>query len=260
MEKMKKGDFCWTELGSPNLSASKKFYHEIFQWDFTDHSTAHGNYMMFRVGENDVGGAYEVTKEMKSQGVPNVWGSYVLVDDVVKVAEKAKQLGANVVREPMEVMEAGKMAVFVDPTGAVISVWQTNGEPGKLADVNKQGAPSWFELRTTDPKKAGDFYTKLFGWTVEKSEVGSGSMEYFTFKNDGRPAAGMFEIKEEMGKIPPHWGIYFTVNNLEKTLEKATKMGANLLYDIINIPEIGRFTGLQDPEGIAFSVIQYNRV
>lgn len=255
---IQQGDFCWTELSSPNLSVSKNFYQEIFQWDFTDHSTPHGNYMMFKVGEHDLGGAYELNPEMQAEGVPSVWSAYVLVEDVEKVAKHAKQLGAHMIREPMDVMEAGKMAVFADPTGAVISIWQTHGKPGIPADKSLQGVPSWFELLTSDMKKAGDFYTTLFGWVAEKSPLSS-PVEYVTFKNQGQAIAGMHVINDEKLHIPPHWGVYFTVSNLDKTLEKSVKMGSSMLYEPINIPEVGRFTALQDPEGVVFSIIQYNK-
>jgi predicted enzyme related to lactoylglutathione lyase len=138
------GDFCWTELSTPNLNASKNFYQEIFSWNYADHTMPAGVYSMMRLGEQELGGAYEITDEMKSHGIPSVWHAYVLVDDVVKMAEKAKQLGAHIICEPLEVMEMGKMAVFSDPTGAVISIWQTNGQPGKALDKNKHGATTCF--------------------------------------------------------------------------------------------------------------------
>lgn len=259
MEKRKAGDFCWAELGSPNIDASKKFYNEIFQWKYSENATPYGSYAMFKVGDEDLGGAYEISPEMQSQGMPAVWSSYILVDDVDKMTEKAKQLGAKILREPMEVMESGKMSVFADPTGAVISLWQAKNKESKAADKNKPGVPSWYELMTTDAKKAGDFYSKLFGWSAEKAPVGSGAMEYTTFTNGGKPMAGMMEIQKEMGPIPPHWGIYFTVSDLDKTLEKAKKMGANVLYDPMKVDEVGRFTAMKDPQGVVFSVIQYQR-
>lgn len=251
-----KGDFCWTELSTPNLTASKNFYQEIFNWNYADHTMQAGVYSMMRVGEDELGGAYEVTEEMKAHGVPSVWHAYVLVDDVNKMTQKAKELGAHIIREPLEVMEMGKMAVFADPTGAVISIWQTNGQPGKSLDKNKHGATTWFELKTTDMKKAGEFYSQLFGWDMHSEEVQPG-MQYVTFKNGPVPVAGMIQLTDKMVPMPSNWSIYFNVSNLDAAIEKAKKMGGSVLYHPVDMPKVGRFTAIQDPEGVVFSVIQY---
>ena len=67
---------------------------------------------------------------------------------------------------PFDVMEHGRMAVLADPTGAVFALWQANKHPGATA-IDEEGTLVWTELVTDDTNKAGDFYTKLFGWTTE---------------------------------------------------------------------------------------------
>ena len=89
---------------------------------------------------------------------------YVTVADVDEAAKRAEALGAKVLAPPFEVMDAGRMAVLQDPTGAVFQVWQATKHIGAKI-LNEPGALCWSELTTRDTKAAESFYTKLFGWT-----------------------------------------------------------------------------------------------
>ena len=68
--------------------------------------------------------------------------------------------------------------------------------------------------------------------------------------------AGMMEITEEMGPIPPHWGVYFGVDDADAAVKKAESLGGSIIIPAMDIPEIGRFAGIQDPQGAMFSVFQ----
>jgi predicted enzyme related to lactoylglutathione lyase len=82
-------------------------------------------------------------------------------------------------------------------------------------------------------------------------------MEYTMFTNDGdRPSGGMLQITPDMGPIPPNWLIYFAVDDCDATVKKATELGGNIIAPPTDIPTIGRFAVLTDPQGAVFATIK----
>ena len=156
-------------------------------------------------------------------------------------------------KEPFDVFTVGRMAVVQDPTGAVFALWQAGTHSG-AGIVNVPNSFCWNELATRDTKKAGDFYTSLFSWNRDVQNFGP--MEYTLFKNDARGAGGMFAITPEMGNVPPHWLVYFAVADCDAAVSKATGLGGKVWKPADNIPGVGRFAILSDPQGAAFAVIK----
>jgi hypothetical protein len=107
---------------------------------------------------------------------------------------------------------------------------------------------------TPDTNKAADFYTGLFGWGKDVQNFGP--MEYIMFNLGARPTAGMLQITPEMGNIPPNWLVYFAVDDCDARVQKATELGASVMKPADDIPGIGRFAILNDPQGAAFAIIK----
>jgi predicted enzyme related to lactoylglutathione lyase len=85
------------------------------------------------------------------------------------------------------------------------------------------------------------------------------NMDYTTFKlGDEPPIAGMMAITGEMGPMPPHWGTYFTVDDADEAVRKATELGGSVMMPAMDIPNVGRFAALTSPQGVMFSVIKYS--
>ena len=145
---------------------------------------------------------------------------------------------------------AGRMAIFQDPTGAFFCVWQAREHIGATI-VNEPGAFCWNELATKDTSRAIEFYTKLFGWRANVQDV-----QYTIFMNGENMAGGMLEMKPEWGDVPPNWMVYFAVDVCDASAEKAKDLGGQILNPPTDIPEVGRFSMLQDPQGAAFSIIK----
>ncbi len=247
------GTFCWVELGTSDGEAAKKFYTGLFGWDFTDTPIGPGMvYTMLKQDGKDVGALYQLMPEMKAQGIPPHWLSYVSVTSADETAAKAKEAGGALMKEPFDVSTVGRMAVVQDPTGAVFALWQAGTHAG-AGVVNVPNSLVWNELMTTDTAKAGDFYTTLFGWTKDVQQFG---MEYALFKNGDRGAGGMLAITPEMGPIPPNWMVYFAVDDCDATAEKASSLGGQIMKPAEDIPGVGRFAVLLDPQGAAFAIIK----
>ena len=248
------GTFCWVELGTTKGDAAKKFYTELFGWDFTDNPIGPDMvYTMFKLNGKDVGALYQLSSEMLSQGIPPHWMSYISVTDADETAQKAKSLGGTLRKEPFDVFDVGRMAVVQDPTGAVFALWQPRKHKG-AGVVNVPNSFCWNELATKDTTRAGDFYTKLFGWGKNVQQMGP--MAYTSFTNRERPAGGMYTPPPEMGNVPPHWLVYFAVDDTDAKVKKAVELGAKTIAPPRDIPGTGRFAIIQDPQGAVFGIIK----
>ncbi|HEY4044430.1 MAG TPA: VOC family protein [Rhodopila sp.] len=113
--------FVHVELNTTDLGKAKSFYGSLFGWTLQDLDMGGGHsYTMIGVGDGTGGGM--MTHPVP--GAPSAWLAYVGVDDIKAATEKARSLGANVMREPMEVMDAGWLSIIIDPTGAALGLWQ----------------------------------------------------------------------------------------------------------------------------------------
>ena len=246
----KPGTFCWIELGTSAGPAAKDFYTKLFGWDVEDRDMGPaGVYTIYKLNGKDVAASYELMADQRAQGVPPHWLSYVSVASADDAAAKAKASGATLLKEPFDVFTLGRMAVIQDPTGAVFAIWEAKDNKG-LGITQVANSLCWNELLTNDTQKGRDFYTNLFGWTTE--QFGG---DYTIFKNGERGIAGMFQIRPEMGPIPPNWTIYFAVDDCDAMVQKTTELGGTVLKPAEDIPTIGRFAVLQDPQSAVFAII-----
>jgi predicted enzyme related to lactoylglutathione lyase len=250
----KPGTFCWVELGTSNSVQAKNFYTKLFGWGFTDNPIGPDQvYTMLKIGDKDVGALYQLTTEMTSQGIPPNWMSYVSVTNADETAQKIKDAGGTLMKEPFDVFTVGRMAVVKDPTGAVFALWQAGTHKG--AGINNvPNSFCWNELATGDTAAAGDFYSKVFGWGKNVQQMGP--MTYTSFMNGDRPAGGMYKPSPEMGNIPPNWLVYFAVDDCDVKAQKATELGGKTIVPPSDIPGTGRFAVIQDPQGAVFGIIK----
>jgi uncharacterized protein len=113
--------FVHVELATTDIDKAKSFYQSLFSWQLQDMDMGGGmSYTMINVGEGTGGG---MMKHPVS-GAPSAWLAYALVDDVRLATEKAKSLGAKVMRDVTEVPNAGSFSIIIDPTGAALGLWQ----------------------------------------------------------------------------------------------------------------------------------------
>jgi len=247
------GTFCWPELATSDQAGARKFYTSLFGWRSDENDMGNGQtYTMLKKGDQAVGALYGVSpQEAKS---PPHWNSYVAVANVDETARKAKQLGGQVVLEPLDVMEHGRMAVIQDPTGAVFSLWQGKQHIGANL-LDEVGALCWTELLTNDTDKAGKFYTSLLPWKSDTQNMAH--TKYTMFKRGDQMAAGMLPTPKEVEGMPPQWFSYFAVDNVDQTVSKAQQLGGKVMRPAADIPDMGRFAILQDPQGAPFAIWQY---
>jgi predicted enzyme related to lactoylglutathione lyase len=119
--------------------------------------------------------------------------------------------------------------------------------------LKKHGAVSWSELITNDPQAAQTFYGELFGWDFEDTPMDG--MSYTVLKVNGEEVGGIMATPAEAPDMPPSWGLYITVDDVDATAAKATALGATVCVPPSDIPEVVRFCVLQDPQGAYISII-----
>ncbi len=125
-----------------------------------------------------------------------------------------------------------------------------------MTDPMKQhGAFSWNELMTSDVGAAKEFYRKLFGWILE--DMQSSDMAYTMAKAAGKEVAGIMGMPPEAGDMPPAWGAYVTVDDVEASAKEAEAMGGKIMLAPRDIPDVGRFCVICDPQGAVLSLITY---
>jgi len=250
MTKYPPGAFSWDELATSDGSAAKKFYTTLFGWKANESPMGPDQppYVMLEKGSKPVAALYENKKTRPH------WNSYVSVSNVDDAAKKAKSLGAKILAEPFDVMDVGRMATIQDPYGAVLSLWQPKKHIGAHI-LGEPGALVWTELMTTDAKSAESFHTRLFPWKTSQMQSATGG-PYTSFLVGENGTGGMMQITPEMGKMPAHWYPYFAVDDCDATVAKAKGLGAQVHVPATDIPNVGRFAVLSDPQGAPFAVIK----
>lgn len=121
-------------------------------------------------------------------------------------------------------------------------------------DARQHGAFCWNELMTTDVASAKNFYERLLGWTTEDdSDTG---IDYTLIKVGGKGIGGIMSIPPDCAGMPPCWGVYVTVEDVDTTARQVEILGGKLLRPPMDIPNVGRFCVLQDPQGAMLHAIQ----
>jgi hypothetical protein len=254
------GTPCWVDLSTADIDASASFYEDLLGWAVPEmpNSAEMGGYRRATFQGDDVAGMVPLQQE----GQPQAWGTYVSVEDAAATAAKVTAAGGGVMFEPMDVMGLGKMAIFTDPGGAVIGVW----EPGTFAGaarVNEAGAICWNELGTRDTEGAKAFYGEVFGWTpkehkMQRNEGEPGPETYVEFQRaDGHSIAGMMDIGGFLpDEVPAHWLVYFGVDDADAAAEKVKAAGGDVKFGPVTI-DAGRFAVVSEPNApmAVFAVI-----
>ncbi|MFI6495580.1 VOC family protein [Streptomyces sp. NPDC050564] len=239
------GGPCWTELGTSDLEAAKRFYAHLFGWrPETDPRQEAGGYTVAHLGEAAVAAITPLYQDSQ----PVAWNVSFAVADADAAAEAVTAAGGTVVLGPMDVFDVGRFAVAVDPGGAAFQLWQARAFPG-AGLFNAPGALGWVELMTRAPDRVKEFYTTVFGWTVTASEY------YPQWGIGGADFGGMVTMGDKFPhEVPSHWLPYFAVEDVDATADTAVQAGGHMLMEPTSVPDGPRIAVLRDPQGAAFGV------
>jgi predicted enzyme related to lactoylglutathione lyase len=249
------GLFGWVDLVSTDVDAAKEFYGRLFGWEFEDRPTPMGPaYTMCSIGGSTVAGIGPQPPGMAEQGIPSMWNSYVLVEDLDATCDAAGAAGGAVVMPAMDIMTEGRMAMVADPSGAVVGLWQPRDHQG--AEIfNVAGALTWNELETRDLGAALPFYTEVFGWTYDDGQnPGYNVIQLAAKEGDDKSNGGAMDMPEGVpAEVPNFWAVYFAVDNVAEAVGTAVAAGGSNTVPAMEMGP-GTFAGIEDPTGAFFFV------
>jgi uncharacterized protein len=243
----------WVDLQTTDQPAAKTFYTALFGWGYDDQPMSEASdapmYSMARLGGQYVAAIAPQSPDLAEAGAPPMWNTYIAVDSVDDAAAKVDEAGGEVMMEPFDVTDAGRMAYVLDTSGAPVALWQANEHIGATL-VNEPGTLTWNELITTNPA-AAKFYEDVLGLTTSTMDMGGGV--YTLFEAGGRQVGGSTPPPAE--DVPNHWHVYFAVADADAAAARVAELGGSVVLEPFDTPA-GRIALVTDPQGGAFSVIQ----
>jgi predicted enzyme related to lactoylglutathione lyase len=141
----------------------------------------------------------------------------------------------------------------IDPQGAALGPYKPTEERAEDAGYPPVGSFCWTELLTSDPEAASTFYKEIFGWTVEKRDMGPMGT-YFGLLRGDKQAGGI--MKSQMSDAPPAWLCYVAVADVDATAKRVEGLKGKLIVPPKDIPGIGRFAVHADPLGAVSAVFK----
>ncbi|MEV7607582.1 VOC family protein [Paenarthrobacter sp. NPDC089322] len=252
VESYKQGTPCWVDLSSTDIDVSKRFYGDLFGWELDAMDAGNGmTYFMAKLRGRYVAGMMQQMPDAP-EGMPSYWANYIAVDSADEAAQRAEAAGGTILFPPDTVPNGGgRMFFAADPTGAQIGFWEAGSHHGS-GIVNEPGTMIWNELQTDDVPKALAFYEAVTGCTSTTAPAGD-LQEYTSIVVDGARVGGALKLPIE--GLSPFWMTYFSVVDVDATVEQAVAMGGHVISPAFDVPGIGRMAVLMDPAGAAFSIM-----
>ncbi|WUH90465.1 VOC family protein [Streptomyces sp. NBC_00433] len=243
------GTPCWASLMAHRADLARDFYGALFGWGFTPGPQQLGSYSLAVIDGLPVAGIGEGAPEADR---PVSWTTMLTVDDVDHAAESVRECGGTVGIGPLNIGEDGRLAVAVDPSGAVFGIWQS-GTFGGADLTGVPGSVARSELVTHDSTLVGKFYEAVFGFGLEQEAAADEDRAVLTV--DGRAVAGVHGVGQDLPRDRgAHWMTAFAVEDVPAAARLATRLGGRVLTPPHPGP-YGPAATLADPEGAAFAVL-----
>jgi uncharacterized protein len=242
----------WYELMTTDMAAAETFYRNVIGWTSASFRGAPDPYNVFkRSGDVQVAGLMDRPQGMN---MPPFWSMYVAVPKLEETAAQIKRLGGSELSGIIDVPTIGRLQMLKDPQGAAFYIIQPAPREERPETAPEVGEASWHELMTTDAEAAMTFYSEIFGW--QPSEVmDMGPMgKYHMFNRPIGMIGGMMNKPAEMAQVPPYWGIYFLVSDLDAAVERIKANGGQVLNGPMEVPGGDRIVNAMDPQGAMFSL------
>jgi len=220
------GQPCWFDVSVKDAAtreALMEFFGDVFDWTFDVSGPETGNYTMALLDGSPV---CAIGEQPEGKGL---WVTYLHAPDIESTIGKVGAAGGQVFMGPMEVMDAGSMALGMDPAGAVFGLWQ-KADFGGFASFGRSGAPCWFDHQSAAPSAARDFYTSVFGLGfTQVVDNGQGML----MAGDSQLSSISLQPKEG---LPASWNPVIAVTSVDDTEAKAAALGATILMSRMPVP------------------------
>jgi hypothetical protein len=235
--------FDWHELQTRDCAQALRFYQAFCGWTTADASA--GSPRERHLCSRDGVAIGAVTISQAPAHVPAFWLPFLAVADLEDRVARARALGARVLRDPAAVPGAGRLAVLVDPRGALFGLREGGAALALPPPTSEPGAFCWDELLTDDAESSAAFYAALCGASIEVKDLGPMGT-YRILVSGGRRIAGVMKHPQN---LHPHWLPYVAVHDVDAETGRAVQLGASLYFPPRDIPGGGRVSGIDDPTG-----------
>jgi predicted enzyme related to lactoylglutathione lyase len=243
------GTPCWIDLGVADKAKAKAFYGGLFGWSIQDGPPEAGGYSMCLIDGKAAAG---IGDKQGPEEQPPYWTTYIATADADATAARVKAAGGQVLADPFDVMDVGRMAIAIDPGGAPFGIWEAKAHTG-VGVANEPGALIWSENMSRNLAANQAFYRAVFGYDI--SDMSSDEMKYATIDIDGKPVGGIGEISAgQPAEMPATWGTYFAVADTDAAVAKVAELGGTVLAPPWDSP-YGRMAVVSDDQGSVFSVM-----
>ncbi|MDH4049454.1 MAG: VOC family protein [Gammaproteobacteria bacterium] len=226
------GKVVWHDLLTNKPAESRKFYSELFGWEFVKPGFDIGlgnesSYMLIRHNGNLIGGMVDTNSLGRSDNISQ-WVTVMSVDEIDTAAAEVLAGGGKMLSEPTDMKSRGILAILEDPSGAVVAMLQTkDGDPAdREAGMNEF---VWDELWTGDVDETAAFYARVFGLQYVDRQVEKNGGTYRLLNAGETPRAGIME--NPFGDVPPVWVNYIRVADPAAITARVAGLGGQILVE-----------------------------
>ena len=243
----------WYELMTTDTAAAEKFYKNVIGWTAEPFAGSPTPYTQFkRSGGAGVAGLLKTPEGMNA---PPFWAMYIAVPKFDDAVAHIKRLGGSELSPVIDIPQVGRMQMLKDPQGAPFYIIQPASTEERPEGAPEIGEASWHELMTTDADAAMKFYKEVFGWQPsEAMDMGPEMGKYQMFNRPHGMIGGMMNKPKELANIPPNWGIYFRVADINAAADRIKANGGKILNGPMEVPGGDMIVNAMDPQGGAFSL------
>ena len=155
-------------------------------------------------------------------------------------------------------MDKGRMAVLQDPAGATFSIWQAKASIG-TGVAGQNGTACWVDISTPDPGGAKKFYSGLFGWKFTEDTDDDPPSGYLHIQTGEEFIGGVPPVSYRNPNVPPHWLVYYQVDDFDGSAAKAKQLGGKFLMPPMLMENVGHIAVVADPQGAVFALFKSTR-
>ncbi len=256
---------CWVDTWQPNPQIAAGFYGALFGWQFDEPRSMpgglEGQYLIARLGGLAVAGIGQAPSNLTAA----VWSTHICVDSIEETIARTRSAQGAVLVGPLEAGPDGRQAVLADADGVAFCIWQPGERMGAQL-VNEPGSWAMSSLHAPSRERAEAFYATAFGWKLEAQPAAPTAFwrlpGHVGGENDQsmpRDVVAVMTMIEANEQIPPHWGVNFTVEDVDTVAERAIDLGGALVMAPMTAPGF-RSAVIADPgQGVIAVSASLNR-
>lgn len=244
----------WIDLATADVERAQEFYGAVFGWTFQPAGPEYGGYINAFCDGRPVAGLMYNEPQWNAS---DAWTVYFHVADIGATVSKATAAGGSCCVDPMEVKDKGWMSMLTDPTGGPFGLWQPTGHRGFEA-IGQAGAPSYFQLTSSDYPGSLDFYRQVFGWqTAAVSDTDE--FRYSTAAFDGDTLLGVMDGRGFIpAGQPSSWTVFLGAEDVDNTVRAVEDHGGSVIRAAEDTP-YGRLAAVADSTGAGFNLSSVQR-